>query len=225
MIRVFKNQEPKFFLNWKKQIKNHAKKPSYAYLSNASNKEIKDKLHIALLEEQGELCCYCGRKVFPENSHIEHFRPQSRYPDLDVTYGNLHTSCIRWLSKGSIRHCGHFKDDKFNENLCISPLEIDCEERFIYTLEGEIWPRDKHDENAKYMIEILRLNAPTLVGRRKNVLLQTLPPEFLENTSSEELQSLRTKYQERDSNGNYQEFRQVFSRYIDQNVSCQQVDS
>ena len=221
MIRVFKNQEPKYFLNWKK----HAKKLSYACLSEPKNKEIKDKLHEDLLEEQGGLCCYCGRKIFPENSHIEHFRPQSRYPDLDVTYGNLHSSCIRWLSKGSIRHCGHFKDDKFNEDLCISPLETDCEERFLYTLEGEIWPRDEHDKKAGYMIEILRLNAPPLVGWRKNVLHQTLPPEFLDNTSPEELHNLRTMYQERDSDGNYLEFRQVLTRYIDQSLVSEQADT
>ena len=224
MIRIFKRQEPEFFLNWKNRLKVRTQKPSYADLSDFKNKEIKEELHEALLEEQGGLCCYCGRKVMLENSHIEHFRPQSRYPDCSVIYENLHTSCIRSPHKGSIRYCGHFKDDKFDENLCISPLETDCEKRFLYTFEGEIQPRDEHDKNASYMIEILNLNAPPLVGRRKDLLRQTLPPEFFDNTSPEMLQNLRTAYQERDSCGHYMEFRQVLSRYIDQNCNCRQVD-
>ena len=213
MIHIFKNQEPEFFRKWKKR-----KKASYADLSDSENKEIKDKLHEALLEEQGGLCCYCGMKIEFGGSHIEHFRPQSRYPNLDVMYDNLHTSCIKYPKKGSIVHCGHFKDDKFDENLCISPLEVDCEERFLYTLQGEIHPIDEHDKKADYMIKILNLNAPSLVGRRKNLLLTTLPPEFLDDTPLEKVQYYHTKYQERDSDGNYEDFRQVLSRYIEQNV-------
>lgn len=199
-------------------MKAHTRKPSYADLSNQKNREIKDRLHDALLEEQGELCCYCGRKITSDNSHIEHFRPQSRYPDRSVMYNNLYSSCIKYPSKGCIRHCGHFKDDKFNERLCISPLDAGCEERFLYTLEGEIHPRNKHDRGAGYMIDILNLNAPPLTLSRKTLLLQTLPPEFLDTLFQEDLQNLRNKFQERDSYGDYQEFRQVLCRYIDQNL-------
>ena len=225
MIRIFKEQEPESLLNWKKRIKTRNQKASYADLGDSKNREIKVRLHAALLEEQGGLCCYCGREATFENSHIEHFRPQSRYPDLDIMYDNLHASCIKSPAPNSINHCGHVKGNTFDENLYISPLDADCEERFLYTLEGEIWPKNEHDEKAGYMIDLLNLNAPTLVGRRKSILLQTLPPEFLNHTSQEELQNVRTAYQERDSYGHYQEFRQVLSRYIDQNVHYLQVDT
>ena len=65
------------------------------------------------------------------------------------------------------------------------------------------------------------IGAPPLIGWRKNVLLQTLPPEFLDNTSPGELHNVRKTYQERDSDGNFQEFHQVLSCYIDQNIPCQ----
>jgi uncharacterized protein (TIGR02646 family) len=209
MIRVFKGQEPEWLLNWKKQEISDWK-ALYANLRE------KDRLLETLLKGQGGLCCYCGREAKFENSHIEHFKPQSQYSHLEVDYDNLHASCIKSPAPGSIKHCGHAKGDNFDENLFISPIDADCEKRFLYTLEGEIWSKDPSDKASEYMINTLNLNASPLVGRRKEVLTRTLSPELLNNISIEELQKLRTVYQERDLNGLYQEFRHVLSRYIDE---------
>ena len=73
-------------------------------------------------------------------------------------------------------------------------------------------------EKAKYMIELLKLNAGPLLGRRKTVLALVLPLDLLDDMSSDELEKLRSAYLERDENGCFQEFKQVLSRYIDQNT-------
>ena len=211
MIRIVKGDEPQCLLEWKEQ-----ETPDWKATYDGFRD--KDKLRAALLEEQGGLCCYCGREAKFKDSHIEHFKPQSRYSDLEIKYDNLHASCVKSPAPGGIRHCGHAKNDCFDENLYISPLEEDCEEQFLYTLEGEIQPKNMHDKKAEHMIKILNLNAPPLRGRRKEVLIRTFPPEILNNLSHEKLQNFRATCQERDSKGHFQEFRQVLSRYIDQNM-------
>jgi uncharacterized protein (TIGR02646 family) len=215
MIRIIKNPEPDWLLKRKRHASPRGKR-SFSYDDLSDRERI--LLREALIEEQGGLCCYCGRRIDTDNSHNEHFRPQSSYPDLAVNYENLHASCIRETKLNDILHCGHGKKDKFDETRCVSPLECDCEERFLYTLEGEILPKDKNDEKAKYMIELLKLNAGPLLGRRKTVLALVLPLDLLDDMSSDELEKLRSAYLERDENGCFQEFKQVLSRYIDQNT-------
>jgi uncharacterized protein (TIGR02646 family) len=215
MIRIIKNPEPDWLLKRKKHA-NSMGRGSLSYDDLSDQDRI--LLRESLIEEQGDLCCYCGRRINTNNSHNEHFRPQSSYPGLAMYYENLHASCIRQTKPNDILHCGHSKKDNFDEARCVSPLECDCEERFLYTLEGEILPKDKNDEKAKYMIELLKLNASPLLGRRKTLLAQVLPPGLLDNMSSDELQKLRSAYLERDENGCFQEFKQVLSRYIDQNM-------
>ena len=44
----------------------------------------KRELHEALIQEQGDICCYCGMRITRESSHIEHLKPQSS-TDLDLS--------------------------------------------------------------------------------------------------------------------------------------------
>jgi uncharacterized protein (TIGR02646 family) len=205
MIRIHKASEPECFPAWKKQKGHHGLPPPEPRVEN-------NKLREALVDEQGGLCCYCGRGIDadpdPDGSHIEHFRPQARYPDLATEYGNIHASC------NSKSNCGEAKGDGFDEDMCVSPMEVD-EARFVYTLEGEVCPKDKGDLAATYMIEILKLNASVLVSKRKNVLTTNLPLELLRDASSDELKKMRAKYQERGRNSRCQEFRQVLTCFID----------
>jgi len=202
MIRISKAPEPEWFAEWKKQKSQVHHLPPESHIENV-------KLRETLIDEQGSLCCYCGQGIDSGGSHIEHFRPRSKYPDLETEYGNMHASCE---SKSS---CGTAKGDSFDEALCISSLEVE-EGRFFYTLEGEVRPKDHSDEAAAYMIKILNLNAIALVGMRKELLTKVLPPGLMDGLSSDELQKLRSAYQERDAEPRFQAFRQVLTCYIDQ---------
>jgi uncharacterized protein (TIGR02646 family) len=58
----------------------------------------KRKILVVLLNEQGSLCPFCERKItMPEGKRpatIDHFLPQSRFPDLQINYFNLIGTCL-----------------------------------------------------------------------------------------------------------------------------------
>jgi uncharacterized protein (TIGR02646 family) len=211
MIRVCKAREPEWFSDWIKQKdQGHSWKmrEDQDHPPLPKNAVKNSRVLEALIDEQGGLCCYCGKGIDTKGSHIEHFRPQSKYPDLATEYENIHASC----ESRSKSNCGHAKDNSFDESKCISPLDVD-EGRFLYTLEGEIRPKDEGDARATYMIGLLKLDSPALREMRKELLTRVLPPEL--RLSQDEIKKLRAVYQERDGNDRLQEFRQVLTCYID----------
>ncbi len=66
--------------------------PAYSDLPGDVRQSIID----ALWEAQRGLCVYCGRQLNIDQRrrrHVEHFRPQAKYPDLSVDLANLFLSC------------------------------------------------------------------------------------------------------------------------------------
>lgn len=188
--------------------------PAYGDLQNPQ----KRKLHESLLNEQGWVCCYCGRQIDFQDSHIEHFRPQERYPDLALSYENLHASCIRATQPSMPLHCGHAKGSEFDEALQISPLDAHCESRFTYTLDGGIVPSDATDTQAAYMIDLLKLDVAFLSNRRGAEVRSVFDPEFLETATMQELEKLRDAFSTRDSQGRGPSFGHVLARFAQQRL-------
>jgi uncharacterized protein (TIGR02646 family) len=112
--------------------------PQLTYKKLRSKK--KQVLRQILSVEQGYICCYCGQRLVLENSHIEHIRPQSVFAELSLDYKNLLVSCQAELQPGDPMHCGKAKDNWFDEELLVSPLQENCADFFEYTLAGEILP-------------------------------------------------------------------------------------
>lgn len=159
MKQIVKNQEPQQFSNWKRQDK-MAHRPNWNRVDRAN----KTVIHDALMNEQGHICCYCESRVTSVNSHVEHFRPRSTYPHLQLDYSNLHCSCE--ASSGEPVRCGHKKGSWFDEKLLISPLQQDCGRRFRFNVNGEILPRSPTDSAANETIKRLGLDLPKLNARR-----------------------------------------------------------
>ncbi|MDR1349752.1 MAG: TIGR02646 family protein [Zoogloeaceae bacterium] len=210
MKHVVKGVEPEDFRAWKKRASVDWK-PDYASLQNPE----KRSLHKSLLQEQGWVCCYCGNRVSLDDSHIEHFHPQKCYPESALEYGNLHASCTS--NPGTPLHCGHAKGHRFDTSF-ISPLEPNCELRFIYGgIGGEIFSSNKTDAAATNMIDVLKLNIPILKNKRKALLNTILSPDFLGNATNEELTILWMHYRKTDVEGKLQSFAHVVTRFIEQN--------
>lgn len=212
MKRVIKQAEPASFAQWKAQA-NADWQPTYDGLQNPQKRD----LHESLLCEQGWVCCYCGRRIDLAHSHIEHFRPQEARPDLALDYANLHASCIRETSPGLPLHCGHAKGSDFDEARVVSPLDMDCERRFLYSLgDGRIYPTDREDEAAKFMLKVLQLDISFLRDRRAETLRRVFDDAFVTSASDEELSQLAEGFRTPDEAGRLDNFGHVVARYAEQ---------
>lgn len=191
MKYVQKEDSPVVFEEWKKMA-NENWAPTYANIS----REAKTALHDSLLIEQGYVCCYCGKSIEKEDSHIEHFIPQNSRPDLALDYFNLYASCIKEVKPTNPIHCGHAKAGEYDQQNFIAPVDIGCERRYAYTLDGKINPLNDTDSPAKYMQKLLDLSHVSLNIRREKILKSVFDDDFLSQVSAQELITLSVRFRE-----------------------------
>jgi uncharacterized protein (TIGR02646 family) len=173
---IEKQKEPQEFLDWK-SLANDNWQPTFSALSGSEKAAVKK----ALIEEQGCICCYCESRVTDNDSHIEHFRPQSDSSVDPLDFSNMLCSCQNNLEKGAPRHCGHLKDEWFDSSLLISPLDNTCETRFSFTADGYIQAYKESDQAASTTIEKLGLDIPKLRALRKSVIEPFLDADLSES--------------------------------------------
>jgi len=210
MKYVQKRAAPESFEQWKSKT-GADWQPTYADMRNPE----KAQLHAALLAEQGWVCCYCGRRIDQDDSHIEHFRPQTHYSEQALDYANLHVSCIRERQGDTPLHCGHAKDNEFDEAFALSPANPDCEQQFRYTLDGQIMPENS---KAAYMCGLLKLDIEFLEARRKAVLQGVFDNDFLLSASPEELTRICEDFKQPDADGHLRDFGHVVARFAEQRM-------
>jgi uncharacterized protein (TIGR02646 family) len=166
MRQIQKQKAPEEFNSWKRSfIERKGRAAKFRELTES----IKQVLKKALLREQKGLCCYCCNRIVEDNSHIEHFIPQEVAPTKVLDYSNLHASCsgyIEDISTVDRESCGHRKDNWYDKNLCVSPLDSLCEKIFEYTYDGRIKPHED-DPRAQMMIEKLGLDTYSLQRARE----------------------------------------------------------
>ncbi len=171
MKYIEKGEEPSFFSDWKMNDKKYKRgNPNWDRLKSDN----KTALRRALIKEQGAICCYCGTRIGIDDSHVEHFRPKKKYPQLQLEYDNLLCSCQSELQKTEPKHCGNAKGSWFDENLTVSPLFPICESRFEFMEDGRIRPSDNNDEGAKLTITHLALNIQKLQELRQSSIAAVL---------------------------------------------------
>lgn len=168
--------EPQALTDWLAQ-ENEDWQPKYPFPP-----DIRIPVADALAGAQRKLCVYCGRKLdlsAPGKSyHIEHFRPRSRYPALEVSLANLFLSCSQQTREGNRSEtCGTAKEDWFDESLHVEPDYPACTERFRFLLTGKIVPVCDRDDAAATMIDKLNLNHPELKRDREEIHLLIDGPE------------------------------------------------
>lgn len=155
MIYIEKQKEPEWLREFKRR------NPGADYDSD-NFAEHKQELKRELLREQKYLCAYCCCKIDMEKSHNEHIEP--RHPKNGVSnksldYQNLVASCYGFQGE---KTCGFKKENEYDEEQFVSPLDIECEDRFKYYPNGTI-------EGDTYTIELLNLNSYRLKKAREAV--------------------------------------------------------
>lgn len=192
MKRINKGLEPSDFSEWK-ALDKMSSNPNW----NRVPAEQRESVHRSLMYEQGFICCYCEASITTDDSHIEHFRPKDKkkYPQLQLDYDNLHCSCQRDQASGEPRHCGHKKGSWFNDELLVSPMAEDCEEKFNFLGDGQILPH-QGDAAAKETIKRLSLNISKLQALRAAAVEAVIES----NLPNAEIQSLVTT---RDTEGRF----------------------
>lgn len=171
---------------------------------------VKSELKQQLADEQGDICCYCGKRIFPDHhSVIEHLLPKGdqRYTHLQLAYSNLMCSCDGGEQERTGRtkrekklfpsHC----DDKKNDSIIpVTPLDENVESLFSYDDEGHIYGRTP---DARKTIEILNLDCSTIVHRRKAAFDAYT---FLKLASDEEWESEIIRLSKRNKDNQYEEY-------------------
>ncbi len=205
MRHVVKTSEPDFLVKWKAQA-NDDWLPSWDNLQ----KPEKPKLHEALVTEQGRVCCYCEGRISTSDSHIEHFRPQSKRPDLAIDYGNLFASCGKPTNPRTVPvHCAVEKDDWYEEpveEIIVSPLEVQCSQFFRYTGDGEILPADSDmpQARAQKTIDLMALDSESLNSQRREAIGAMI--DALIDASDDEVRDFMTALDAVDLQGDYEPF-------------------
>ena len=162
-----KGREPEELRVWKELQRENGVEPEYRNLP----RPVRDALEGSLYKEQTGQCVYCGRGVSPGRSkhcHVEHFRPRSKYPELQLDHANLFLSCGPEGEHGSRQTCGDYKGDWFEEECHVPPAPEPCAERFRFRSSGRIAGDDSAE--AEKMIVVLNLNHPELVTGRRTLI-------------------------------------------------------
>ena len=209
MKYIVKGPESQAFADWK-ALANDNWHPTYDNLDRDTKKAVKD----ALMAEQGYLCCYCECRLTSDDSHIEHFRPQSDESVDPLDFSNMLCSCQSNVRQGKRLRCGHHKGDWFDDELLVSPLDPSCESRFSFTGDGHIRPTKENDAAASETIERLGLDIPKLIASRAKAI-----EPFLDDALTEEdLKGFVSGYLQKDNQGAYGEFwttiRHLFGGYV-----------
>lgn len=192
MKTIQKKQEPQEFSDWKQ-----AQPRTWNDLRNPVKRIVKRSLS----QEQGYICCYCERRLTPDDSHIEHFKPRNNPLVDDLDFSNLLCSCQRQIARGAPKHCGHAKD-QCDADLLVSPFDPSCEGRFLFTSDGQILAASESDAKAQKTIDALNLDIPKLRALRASVIQPFEDSEL----SVEELKALVKDHLSLSTSGEFGEF-------------------
>lgn len=204
---IAKQTPPTIFLQY---IKNN---PTATYSMFRKGKRRYKETKQSLLEEQGYICCYCGRRIDYEGSQIEHIfsKGTAAYKKLQLDYETNMVACCdggkKERSEGTINkeylYCEAVKGDKI---LPINPLTIECERKFLFDENGDIIGVSK---DAEVTIEMLNLTSPVITNKRKAAIKYYI--DYPVSDWDAEYMRLSKK----DALGRFEEFCFVLQRYIE----------
>lgn len=199
MRHIEKTMPPKELIEYKK-----TPDVIYSGLSGEAKKALRKKL----LEDQGFICCYCGCRILDDDhTKIEHIKCQKRYPCLALDYNNMLASCdggeYDRAKRIRPKHKCHCDVKKHDNDIPVSPLDTRIEGLLTYFEDGTVIGTGE----GKDLVDILGLNVPYLVSKRKSVIKAYIedPPD----DPKAEIIRLKTMHE-----GKYDEYCFVLEQYV-----------
>lgn len=123
----------------------------------------------SLLDDQGNLCAYCMRRINIGNAHVEHYIPQSDGRGRDdadsVRYGNMFAVCDGFVGGSAGLTCDRARG---NKELKVNPAESDTLATIRYRRDGSIAAGSDYVERD--LVDTLNLNQRLLVRNRQEVI-------------------------------------------------------
>lgn len=180
MKLIQKQTEPQGFLDWKDKqrqtLENYRQNGATGSQiwdlfpnSPPGNREegimyySKAELKSALLQEQGNICCYCNQSIACNNQTvIEHLNNKDEFPEQTLSYENLMACCNGNQKELPPREL-HCDANKGNHTIEIHPLNGNCERELYFLPDGQI---QSHCDEGWQTIDILNLKIEKLVRNR-----------------------------------------------------------
>lgn len=159
MLWIKKSPAPSSFVHFIKTYKNQ----SFETLPP----DIKRDLKLSLLREQHYLCAYCMQKITYEKMKVEHFLPQSVYPEEILKYKNLFAVCSG--NDYSEQTCD---TSKGKQEIKINPRFREHIQTLAYSTDGTISSSKPDYDND--LETTLNLNDEQLVITRKMIRTATI---------------------------------------------------
>jgi len=209
MKYIIKGSEPQELTDFK-ALSSDEWTPSYSNLDKPTKTAIKK----ALMEEQGYICCYCERTLSEDDSHIEHFKPQSDTDVDPLDFSNMLCSCQKNVKKGDPLHCGNSKGDWFDNSLLVSPLQTDCENKFGFKGDGTIYAIEDNNAAAK-TIENLSLD----IGKLNSLRESAIEPFLDASLTDEELINFIEAYLSKNDSSKYEPFQTTIQHLFSEMVA------
>lgn len=211
MLLIRKNAPPASLVAYRKD--------KFAYFDGCNKSDIRQ----ALLEEQGNLCAYCMRRIDADHMKIEHWYPESLLSDNEsLDYNNM-LGCCEGHIEGDTGSGDTCDTHKGNEIISIDPRNVNHINQIQYrSKDGTIFSQDKIlniDLN-----NILNLNSDThyLKQNRKAALDSFLQVMVKKQKNGQwnpnSLRKLLHEYEEKDTQGNRKEYAGIILWYINRKI-------
>lgn len=172
MRYIQKNEQPEALINWKAQRNAAGQSLDFQVLGrvevDGNDVDVKQAIKEQRLRDQGHLCAYTLMRIGRDSSHVEHLKPQalSRSEgriEETIDYANMVLCYPKREDKGGV---GFGAPHRGDTKLAVTPREERCETLIEYKLDGSV---SSEDPDVTDMIdEVLNLNHPTLIDRRRD---------------------------------------------------------
>lgn len=198
------------------ELVSYRRAPGASYDDMVKNHhDIYDITRLSLAEEQGYICCYCGKRITGlKGTQIEHIfaKGTAAYSKMQLDYETNLLACCdggkyeRKSDPSILADDLHCDTKKSNDPIPVTPLQNNCQDKFVFDIDGTILGISA---DAEVTIQILNLTSPLLNTERKYAI--DAYSMFPSMDWKEEWERL----EKRNSKGEYVEYCFVLQRYIE----------